>query len=265
MPKQQAESALREMSGELEKFLRVLNASNVVDATGSIYSISDTLGHYRAIKGMLNWGYKSGKVTLQLATNSVVCPERVQSLTCSLEIEVNGYVRAGKTAVPTLDDFEWGITRTSMNLEFTGMTDPNAEAWSQYWHLDTHVDGPEANPPDEAHPMFHLHFGGQRMADRRQTKANCWGQMLELRGPRFAHPPMDLVLALDFILANTTGPRWKNEFCKDKDYTSVVCNAQHRFWKPYKRTLFEFYTSKRQDQERHDARKLWPTLRVKEV
>jgi hypothetical protein len=265
MPKQQAESALLVMSKELAKFLGILNDSKVVDDAGSVYSISDTLAQCRATKGLLNWGYKSGKVTLQLDTTSVVCPLPVQSLSCSLEIEVGGYLQAGKTAIPTLDGFEWGITHMAMNMEFTGMTDPTAEAWSQYWHLDTHVDKPDANKPNEAHPMFHLHFGGQRMADRRQAKVNCWGQMLELRGPRFAHPPMDLVLVLDFILANTSGPRWKNEFCKNKDYNSAVCNAQHRFWKPYGLTLAEFYNSGRLNEENHPARKLWPTLRARNL
>lgn len=265
MPKQQAESALREMSSELEKFLRLLNDSKIVDATGCFYSISDSLAKAKAEKGLVSWNYKSGKITLQLPTDSVVCPKPVQSLACSLEIEVDGYVQSGRDAEPTYGDFEWGITRTAMNVEFTGMTKSASEPWSQFWHLDTHVDTKDSTPPAEAHPMFHLHFGGHRMADRRILSPGCWGQMLEMRGPRFVHPPMDLVLALDFVLSNATGPRWKDEFCKNQVYRSVVCNAQHRFWRPYKRTLHGFYDSCRLKQEDHPARKLWPTLRAVEL
>lgn len=253
------------MSGELEKFLRVLKDSKIVDATGSVYSISDSLGKCKAEKGRVKWRYKSGKIMLQLAVESVVYPVPLQSLAASLEIEVEGYVLSGRQAAPTHGDFEWGLTKTSMNVEFTGTTNPPSEPWSQYWHFDTHVDAQDSVPPNEAHPMFHLHFGGHRMADRRILKPECWGQMLEMRGPRFVHPPMDLVLALDFVLSNATGDRWKKEFCENKEYRSIVCHAQHRFWKPYKRTLLAFYDEQRIKQETHPARKLWPSLRVDEI
>lgn len=257
MPAQTAESALKEMRSELNSFVRFLQNKKLVDDAGSTYGIGDSLDASKSSKGVLKWGYKSGKLALRLATGSVICPAQTKSLACTMEIAVEGEIRSPQNKG---EELVWSITSTAMNLEFSADSSTVGAGWSQYWHLDTHIDPPGTSPPDEAHPMFHLHFGGGRMAARRLAKAGCWGQMLEMHGPRIAHPPLDLILALDFILANATGPRWKKEFCKAKEYSTAVGNSQRRFWKPYKETLVAFYGCKQREQETHPARLFWPAL-----
>jgi len=262
MPAQKTEFALKEMRSELNGFLQFLKTRKVVDDAGSTYGIGDALNESKSANGILKWGYKSGKLALRLTAGSVICPAQTQSLACSLEISVEGEIRL---PVKADGDLTWAILQTAMNLEFSAESSTVGTGWSQFWHLDTHIDPPLSTPPVEAHPMFHLHFGGDRMAARRRAKPGCWGQMLEMSGPRFAHPPMDLILALDFVLANATGAKWKDELCKAKEYTGAVRNSQRRFWKPYKETLVDFYSCDRQKQQNHPARLLWPTLRVKAV
>jgi len=255
MPRQLPNSPLREMASQLVAFIQILKKCKILDDTRSIYAIRDKLNASRLRDGVLTWNYSISKMKLQLDVGSVVFPTDGTSLACNVDFAVNGVVKEGSQR----GDFDWQITHTSMNLEFFAT---GGSTSSQFWHLDTHIDGPTATPPAEAHPMFHLHFGGSRMAERRSSKSGCWGEMLEMRGPRFAHPPMDLILAFDFILANNTGSKWRDCLCKEKEYNRAVCNSQYRFWRPYETAITDFYQCSRAKQENHCARLFLPTLRV---
>lgn len=251
---EQAKLALREMRSDLSEFIRFLKERRVVSDINSSYSIGDALNNSKETDGTIEWGYTSGKVTLRLSNGTVVNPGQAKSLFCSFDISVEGRIHIGKT-------MRWEIKGTQMNLEFSAESSTVGSGWSQFWHLDTHIEDP-AKPAEEPHPMFHFHFGGKQMAQRRLSKAGCWGQMLELKVPRIAHPPMDLVLATDFILSNASGAKWKKELYNAKEYSGAVCRSQQRFWKPYKEILADFYGRSRHEQEKHDALSLWPTLRV---
>jgi hypothetical protein len=262
MPGKQALSALREMRSELTGFLRYLGTQQLVDNAGAAYQIGDSLNEPKEQGGVLRWGYRSGKLALRLATNSVVCPVNAKSLGCTLDIQVAGEL---VTNVDDTDKVQWIITKSQMSFDYSAESSVDGVGWAQFWHLDTHIDVPPAKPPPEPHPMFHLHFGGSRMANQRAIEKGVWGKMLEMRGPRFPHPPMDLILALDFILANATGKRWRDALCRSKEYNRAVLNSQRRFWKPYKHALSSYYGTPRLEQRDHRARLFWPTLRVEEI
>ncbi len=250
--------AIKEMTGELLNLLRFLKRKKLILDDNVAYGIGDSLKAATTIvaRDDLRWGYKSGKINLILSHASINHPSQPSTLMGILEMEVQG-----KTSVNMDGDLLWDLSHISMNFEFHAESTTAGKGWSQYWHLDTHVDKPGATPPDECHPKFHLHFGGGRMADRRKLELGCWGKTLELSGPRIAHAPMDLVLAIDFILSNSTGPRWKGELLKSKEYRDAVGNAQRRFWKPYSQLISDFYnTSDRRILETHQARLLMPTL-----
>lgn len=251
------------MRSELGTFVTYLTNQHILDDAGAILRIGDNLKAPKKTAAGLEWGYRSGRVVLRLAPGGVTWPEKSTSLVCSLDFEVKGTVTVGQN--PRTATFDWDIVRSQMQIEFAAESSTRGSGWSQFWHLDTHYDEAGKPVPDEAHPRFHLHYGGHAMKARREHEADCWGRSLELSGPRFAHPPMDLVLALDFIFANATGPRWKQEFRKAKDYTAAVCRAQRRFWRPHQNTLSSFYDCDRLKQESHPALSLLPTLLVNQL
>jgi hypothetical protein len=257
---QKAKSELSQMRSELLGFIRFLETQKIVTGLGSVYGIGDALKIIQTTQNLLKWRYTSGKVTLRLTSGSVIFPDNTESLICNFDIEVAGVIYFANRPM------SWEITDTQMDLEFAADASVIGSGWSQFWHLDTHHLGePEDNPPDEVHPKFHFHFGGKQMASRRQTADGCWGRMLEMHGPRFGHPPMDLILALDFILANTSGALWKTKFCNTKEYSNAVCMSQQRFWKPYKEMLANFYNTPRLQKDKHGALILWPTLRIESI
>jgi hypothetical protein len=103
------------------------------------------------------------------------------------------------------------------------------------WYLDrfepentgTNDSGLEG---DFVHPRYHFQFGGNEMKGR-----DC-GDLILLKSPRLAHPPMDGVLAVDFVLSNFFPSEW-SKLKKDNEYAGVISSAQRRYWKSYATAL----------------------------
>jgi len=114
------------------------------------------------------------------------------------------------------------------------------------WHLDRHLTNvaseatcdPDLDATDdpldacEIHPLYHFHFGGHRLTGPIDAQSADPGDVLLLEPPRLAHPPMDAVLAVDFVLSNFY-PVNRRELLADNTYVNLVRNAQERYWKPY--------------------------------
>jgi hypothetical protein len=83
---------------------------------------------------------------------------------------------------------------------------------------------------NNAHPRYHFQIGGQKVWDR---PSHEFGSQLILETPRIAHPPLDAILAIDFILANYYSETWSNLLDKDGRYADLVETAQEIFWRPY--------------------------------
>ena len=94
------------------------------------------------------------------------------------------------------------------------------------WHLERHsaasADG------DFAHPAYHLQYGGMRL-----PKKIDLGHHLVLDSPRVAHPPLDAVLAIDFLVSNYMPSLWCDLRSNNPGYETLVKQAQARYWRPY--------------------------------
>lgn len=105
------------------------------------------------------------------------------------------------------------------------------------WHFDKHPDKKSDNSPEATpefhHPLYHLHFGGYELTEEEDLEH---GNILIVEAPRIMHPPMDLVLAVDFVLNNFYSCHSCQPFIdliSEPDYTRIVKNSRERFWKPF--------------------------------
>jgi len=96
------------------------------------------------------------------------------------------------------------------------------------WHFDYHVPRMGDGVNSFTHPQFHLQNGGNRLTDN----LNDYGELMILDAPRLPLPPMDVILAIDFIISNFFGSIWQQALC-DSEYIDVVKRAQKAWWKPY--------------------------------
>jgi hypothetical protein len=103
------------------------------------------------------------------------------------------------------------------------------------WHLDRHAYDPA--DASSAHPIYHLQYGGRRIRQILiEQEVVHDGISVIVDAPRIPHPPLDGVLAIDFITSNFCGSAWK-KLREDVAYCDLVARAQRRLWKPYFLTL----------------------------
>lgn len=92
------------------------------------------------------------------------------------------------------------------------------------WHLDYD------NRPSESeyiHPFFHLTHGGKGM------DGLDLGQTMLLLTPRFPFMPFDIILGIDFIIANFYKKDVYKKLYSDSLYRLAIQHSQDRLWKPY--------------------------------
>ena len=95
------------------------------------------------------------------------------------------------------------------------------------WHLDKH--SPD-NAVESSHPLYHYEFGGTEI--NKDIDFN-FGDFFLIDTPRIMHPPLDIVLAIDFIIKNYYKKEDHISLTGQKLYKRYIKNAQLRIWKPY--------------------------------
>jgi hypothetical protein len=150
------------------------------------------------------------------------------------------------------DEDEDPLAELTVEIEISAKK--NNKVYFATWHLDRHIEGGEE--PEFMHPCYHIHFGGYGMgADK-----GDFGQTLLLSSPRLAHPPLDAILAIDFVLTNFF-TRDQIKFIESDGYRSIMREAQQWLWRPYILALKEADRNAARG-ESWDARKIWPQIQV---
>ncbi len=121
-----------------------------------------------------------------------------------------------------------------------------------FWHLDKEI----ATDGHFIHPLYHFHAGGRKMEDKIPED----GLDFILSSPRLPHPPMDITLAIHFILQNflygkkDAGRRktkvnreieMKASLMNDESYKLLLEKSRERILDPY--FLAFHHTSTHQD------------------
>lgn len=102
----------------------------------------------------------------------------------------------------------------------------SGEEKSFAWHLDRET----GTHGKYIHPLYHFHGGGKKVEGKDA------GELLILRSPRLPHPPMDLFLAIHFVLENFLNTKTYAEQVKifeDPQYKEIIMRAQNRLLDPY--------------------------------
>ncbi|EXS68134.1 hypothetical protein BF95_03395 [Sphingobium sp. Ant17] len=147
---------------------------------------------------------------------------------------------AGQFSADICDQF----TKLEVNLEKFAQGQ-NGASLQAAWHFDRHiidVKKEDRHNTDDIHPLYHFQFGGSRMTRIHQRL----GDTLLLDPPRLMHPPMDGILAIDFVLANYAGQVWK-ALRGDEQYKRLVIPQFEKIWKPYFSGVAESWINPRND------------------
>lgn len=128
------------------------------------------------------------------------------------------------------------VTKYKLNLNIKGVQKNTRNLHFFGWHLDLQPIKNEKNKKETRyhfiHPYFHFHAGGRSIADKGP------GSLMMLNSPRLPHPPLDIVLAINFVLCNffnvdESAFSEEMKILDDQDYRNLVESAAERLFEPY--------------------------------
>lgn len=189
----------------------------------------------------MNWAYEVADLHLRVNTPQNVFPQGCggEWLNIYMNLNLRGQCN---------DELDDGLT--DLVLEIRIETESKQNICS--WHFDRHIVDAKSMPPKEAHPLYHFQHGGHAMNDL----AESLGKTLLLPAPRLAFPPMDAVLAIDFILSNFAGNCWQ-KLRDETMYSKLLKEAQYKHWRPYIKRLASWWDQGPRDEK---ILELWPHL-----
>ena len=148
-----------------------------------------------------------------------------------------------------------------LNILIHGKNKNNKNSKIRYAiHFDRHNKEEEKkareegkNPPIQPHPAYHFQFGGNKLTEEEID----YGQALFLDSPRIMHHPMELILAIDFILSNFFPTIW-NKIKRNRQYIKILKKYQKYFIQPYFQSIANSFD--RDSTPNWDAQEIYPQL-----
>jgi len=115
--------------------------------------------------------------------------------------------------------------------------------YTSSWHLDRHSPNEIEGTPSNLHPIYHLTFGGYNMEKHIEDDPDVFGRSLILRTPRIMHPPMELILGIDFVFSHFI-PKDKIALLSDSTYLELINELKKYLWLPYALAIAKNYCGK---------------------
>jgi hypothetical protein len=177
-------------------------------------------------------------------------PKKVADVSLELTLTIHGHCNLNNEINDPFSEF-------LLELILNGRRQETQQALKSAWHLDKDEPVPSGQEPEFVHPCYHFQYGGRKMWDG--AGEPDYGEALILETPRLAHPPMDAILAIDFILVNYY-PRSNTTFRDEENYQQLLRSAQKRVWKPYAQALAALWDTGSPSTNPWPAAKIWPQL-----
>jgi hypothetical protein len=211
-----------ERATELQNLYEVVSKLGIIDP-GPLGKARNEVSRNKP-HGEASWGYSVDTVLFDVKNAPDIFPAAATGLTAEFSMDLEGvYVEE--------DDDDDPFTSLAIDLIIRGYIGDGRDRrrLSFYWHLDRDRRQPGDGPQAEYHPRYHFQHGGNRVPRTDYTI----GDTLFMDPPRLIHPPMDAILAVDFVLANFCTSIWRDAYDNNIEYTALLSEAQRRCWRPF--------------------------------
>jgi len=215
MAKKKFQSYRNSIASDLRRLADILNRNKVCTDLSPLRSAAERCSSYIP-NGDNSWGYEISNLIFRFENTSNIKPKTAKDFRIELSISIEGDCKTDNS-----DKF----THLIIDLEKYAQSS-SGEELKTAWHFDRDIGG--ANEQQEAHPLYHFQYGGKKLEEYNEKL----GSTFLLDAPRLMHPPMDGILAIDFVLSNYAGEIWK-ELRLDGEYVNLVTPAFEKIWKPY--------------------------------
>lgn len=237
------------MASDLRQLADLLNNKCLVKDSGPLKKAE------AACLENMSRGYSVERLLFrELGKGLKVIPNCVEEHDLTLEFSF----RANGPSTTPLRPNPFGIFELEIHIYADYMNPANSEMSkaSCAWHLDFHLTDKRDNLPTFIHPKYHFQHGGRLI----EELGSIAGPILIIDAPRLAHPPMDAILGIDFVLTNFIERSRLTELREDGQYRNLVKRAQERLWRPYFLSLASVWSG--QDQGDWSPDELLPQLIV---
>ncbi len=181
---------------------------------------------YQCLKGSPTtpaWSYDVSLLTFRLSNLAGIRPMGASGMIATLSVSLTGRIR---DASVDADPF----SQLAIDLVLSGTEAKHTVKAA--WHFDRHIGQNETR--SDIHPLYHVQYGG------RQMKQAELGETLLCDAPRILHPPMDAVLAVDFVTSNFAYPGWL-ALRQDPAYMRLMAASYRLFWQPWFYCMSSFW------------------------
>lgn len=238
-----------ELSAEIRRLANILDENIGGFDSGPLRSAAQTCESAKPA-GRDSWGYEV--TALQFSgyePSRRIRPPLAQAADITVELDI-GVV--GSCRIEEEDLEEDPLNRLQFDLVLWNRDEDSR--YTAAWHLDRHVSN-EDDPMYRDHPAYHFQFGGNRLLE---NVAN-YGEVLVPEPPRLVHPPLDAILACNFVLANFFPSDWQR-LSDESEYTRLVGNSQRRLWKPYAEAVANAWEPGPLSSQPWPPLEIWPQL-----
>lgn len=212
MTPRQAKKFRKDRAGELRSLATVLQEAGLVRDAGPLLRAAGQCGD----RNDFSWGYEFAGLEFDLRDNELRHTKPNGAELDSIELAVSlSSLCLDKDAE---DD---PFTKLNVDIVVNGL-DTDANELKTAWHLDKH----EGGDSKFHHPNYHFHYGGKRIWESVASQGFSYGSLLLLESPRLDHKPLDGILAVDFVLANFSGPAWQALKAGDGRYAELTREAE---------------------------------------
>lgn len=212
----------------VERLISVLLQHGVISSATPLYDLIKGLKKTNQIMGLI---YTLSDLRfIELSNKQFIQDDKWDSLDFSVQLHLKVGLKENQT-------FQFGSVKNSVvEITYEAYSEELCELARGAWHLDYHEDEPN-QVPEFIHPSYHFHHGGRKIKD---TTSN-YGELLLLDAPRLMHPPLDLFLAVDFLVSNFVKERkWKN-LRADTTYEEIIKASQIKWWKKYYQQVANYW------------------------
>lgn len=248
---QSPETLCKQLASDLLLLADLLIRHGVVGDTSPLMSAASSLKPFRPttqdssrdpkkskLSNTFYWRYDIDDLIFDLSADKELQrhlrPQTAVNLKLVLTVKIKALFTSDNDSADLLEDLNIGCVVEAEDSE------DHQKKPRCCWHLDRHIlensqpGGTTLGEPKVAHPLYHFQYGGRHIWDLAD-----FGHHLILDPPRIAHPPLDGVLAVDFVLSNYLGSKWL-ELREDTVYQRIVKSSQQLFWKPYAQRIAAF-------------------------
>jgi hypothetical protein len=234
----------RDRANELRSLARVLTHEGIIRDDGPLQHAAEECQSLNSDE----WGYSFSELIFYTDPSSSlrhIRPKGAEIDSFELNVSLKGMCLDD-------DDPSDPFNQLAVDIIINGISNENTSLKCA-WHLDKHQRTNDDGVSNFAHPEYHFQHGGRHVWELEQ-----FGFQLLLEPPRLAHPPLDGILAVDFIISNYLGGSWL-KLLEDATYLTLVQSSQERCWKPYARATAAIWKSIELESS-WSAKHIWPQI-----